>query len=103
MSEMADRKTTDATSRKVTRRRFIMGVIAGGAVVSAANYRFLANTVHGQMSSPDRLITINVNGQQRRVDVMKQETLAFTLRYKLGLTGKAGMRPRRMRGLHRSD
>jgi aerobic-type carbon monoxide dehydrogenase small subunit (CoxS/CutS family) len=33
------------------------------------------------------LITVNVNGQQRRVDVMKQETLAWTLRYKLGLTG----------------
>src|SRR6185436_18911395 len=27
------------------------------------------------------------NGQQRRVDVSRQETLAWTLRYKLGLTG----------------
>jgi aerobic-type carbon monoxide dehydrogenase small subunit (CoxS/CutS family) len=35
----------------------------------------------------ERLITLNVNGQQRPVDVMKQETLAMTLRYKLGLTG----------------
>jgi aerobic-type carbon monoxide dehydrogenase small subunit (CoxS/CutS family) len=35
----------------------------------------------------ERLITLNVNGQDRRVDVMKQETLAMTLRYKLGLTG----------------
>jgi carbon-monoxide dehydrogenase small subunit/xanthine dehydrogenase YagT iron-sulfur-binding subunit len=35
----------------------------------------------------ERLITLNVNGQQRRVDVMKQETLSSTLRYKLGLTG----------------
>ena len=35
----------------------------------------------------ERLVTLNVNGQQRRVDVMKQETLATTLRYKLGLTG----------------
>ena len=35
----------------------------------------------------ERLITLNVNGQARRVDVMKQETLAMTLRYKLGLTG----------------
>ena len=34
-----------------------------------------------------RLMTLNVNGQMRRVDVMKQETLAMTLRYKLGLTG----------------
>src|SRR6202021_1539274 len=35
----------------------------------------------------ERLMTIAVNGQPRRVDVMKQETLAWTLRYKLGLTG----------------
>ena len=35
----------------------------------------------------ERLITLNVNGQDRRVDVMKNETLAMTLRYKLGLTG----------------
>jgi aerobic-type carbon monoxide dehydrogenase small subunit (CoxS/CutS family) len=28
-----------------------------------------------------------VNGQVRRVDVLPQETLAMTLRYKLGLTG----------------
>ena len=27
------------------------------------------------------MITLNVNGQQRRVDVMKQETLVMTLRY----------------------
>jgi aerobic-type carbon monoxide dehydrogenase small subunit (CoxS/CutS family) len=33
------------------------------------------------------LITLNVNGRERNVDVMKQETLAMTLRYKLGLTG----------------
>src|SRR5271156_550946 len=74
---------------KVTRRNAIKGVIAAGAV-SSAGYLFRTNTVHGQASAPgsvDRLITINVNGQDRRVDVMKQETLAMTLRYKLGLTG----------------
>jgi aerobic-type carbon monoxide dehydrogenase small subunit (CoxS/CutS family) len=49
-----------------------------------------SETLHGQASLPgsvERLMTLNVNGQQRRVDVMKQETLATTLRYKLGLTG----------------
>ena len=30
---------------------------------------------------------LTVNGRKRPVDVMKQETLAMTLRYKLGLTG----------------
>jgi aerobic-type carbon monoxide dehydrogenase small subunit (CoxS/CutS family) len=90
MSEMTDLKVIDPTPRAVTRRRFIKGVIASGAAVSAANYRFLASTVYGQASSAgagERLITINVNGKQRRVDVLKQETLAWTLRYKLGLTG----------------
>src|ERR1700685_4586764 len=74
---------------KVTRRNVIKGVIAAGAV-SSAGYLFRTNTVYGQSSAPgsvDRLITLDVNGQQRRVDVMKQETLATTLRYKLGLTG----------------
>jgi aerobic-type carbon monoxide dehydrogenase small subunit (CoxS/CutS family) len=37
--------------------------------------------------SVERLISIDVNGQLRRVDVLPQETLAMTLRYKLGLTG----------------
>jgi aerobic-type carbon monoxide dehydrogenase small subunit (CoxS/CutS family) len=90
MSEMTDLKVIDPTPRAVTRRRFIKGVIASGAAVSAANYRFVAPTAYGQASSAgagERLITINVNGKQRRVDVLKQETLAWTLRYKLGLTG----------------
>jgi aerobic-type carbon monoxide dehydrogenase small subunit (CoxS/CutS family) len=73
----------------VTRRNFIKGVIAGGAVASSAGYLF-RGSLSGQSAvtgSADRLITIMVNGQARRVDVMKQETLAMTLRYKLGLTG----------------
>ena len=73
----------------LTRRNFIKGVIAGGAVASGAGYLFRGSLV-GQSSAPgssDRLITLLVNGQTRRVDVMKQETLAMTLRYKLGLTG----------------
>ncbi len=32
-------------------------------------------------------MTLNVNGTNRRVDVLPQETLAHTIRYKLGLTG----------------
>ena len=74
-----------------SRRSFIKGVIAAGAAVSASNYLFRGpESVFGQGSLPgsvERLMTLNVNGQARRVDVMKQETLATTLRYKLGLTG----------------
>jgi aerobic-type carbon monoxide dehydrogenase small subunit (CoxS/CutS family) len=75
----------------VTRRAFIKGVIAAGAAVSATSYLFRGpEQLFGQGSLPgavERLMTLNVNGQARRVDVMKQETLAMTLRYKLGLTG----------------
>jgi len=75
----------------VTRRKFIKGVIAAGAAVSASSYLFRGpEQLYGQGSLPgavERLMTLTVNGQQRRVDVMKQETLAMTLRYKLGLTG----------------
>ena len=74
------------TPKAVSRRRFIKGVIAGGAAVSSASYLFRNSIVHG-VGGGERLITLNVNGQQRRADVMKQETLAWTLRYKLGLTG----------------
>ena len=75
---------------KTTRRNFIKGVIAAGAVASSASYLFRSGAF-GQVSSApgsvERLVTLNVNGQARRVDVLKQETLAQTLRYKLGLTG----------------
>ncbi len=87
---MADLKMTADIPSAVSRRNFIKGVIAAGATVSTASYLFRSSTLLGQPSTPgavERLVTLTVNGQQRRVDVMKQETLAMTLRYKLGLTG----------------
>ena len=42
MPEMEDPKTTESQSKTITRRRFILGVIAGGAVVSAASCKILA-------------------------------------------------------------
>ncbi len=90
MADMEDRNQSrqqaESPSKTITRRRFILGVIAGGAAVGAASYRFLALPAHGR-NGGERLITLLVNGKPRRVEVMKQETLAFTLRYKLGLTG----------------
>ena len=80
---------TDLSALGVSRRTFIKGVIATGAVSSAAGYLMRA-PLFGQNPTTggvERLITLRVNGQDRRVDVMPQETLAMTLRYKLGLTG----------------
>jgi aerobic-type carbon monoxide dehydrogenase small subunit (CoxS/CutS family) len=75
------------TAKAVSRRRFIQGVICGGAAVSSASYLFRSSSVRAVGGAAERLITVNVNGRLRRVDVMRQETLAWTLRYKLGLTG----------------
>jgi aerobic-type carbon monoxide dehydrogenase small subunit (CoxS/CutS family) len=81
---------TENPPTNVSRRNFIKGVIASGAVASSSAYLFRSTTLQGQPSavgSVERLITLTVNGQDRRIDVMPQETLAMTLRYKVGLTG----------------
>ncbi len=90
MADKADFKIIQDSPKAVSRRDFIKGVIASGAAVSSASYLFRASSlVYGQQATGigERLLTLNINGQQRRVDVMKQETLAWTLRHKLGLTG----------------
>ena len=91
MADKADFAIIHDVPRAVSRRDFIKGVIASGAAVSSAGYLFRASSLlHGQQlaaGGSERLLTLNINGQQRRVDVMKQETLAWTLRHKLGLTG----------------
>jgi hypothetical protein len=91
MADKADFKISHDTPKALSRRDFIKGVIASGAAVSSAGYLFRASSLlHGQQlgaGGGERLLTLNINGQQRRVDVMKQETLAWTLRHKLGLTG----------------
>jgi aerobic-type carbon monoxide dehydrogenase small subunit (CoxS/CutS family) len=89
MADKTDIKMSEDTAKGVSRRAFIKGVVTSGVAVSSANYLFRASNLLGQPAAGvgERLITLNVNGQQRRVDAMKQETLAWTLRYKLGLTG----------------
>src|SRR5436190_21713310 len=87
---MEDSNMMEDVPQNASRRNFIKGVIASGAAVSSASYLFRTSALGQQPSAPgsvERLITLTVNGQERRVDVMKQETLAQTLRYTLGLTG----------------
>ena len=86
MPEQEDEPRGNVVGKRLSRRGFILGVIAGGAAVSAASYRLLSPHRY-QSNTGERLITVTVNGKPRRVEVMKQETLAWTLRYKLGLTG----------------
>jgi aerobic-type carbon monoxide dehydrogenase small subunit (CoxS/CutS family) len=85
-----DAHVVGATPAAVSRRNFIKGVVAGSVAVSSSAYLFRGSTLvsgQGRAGSVERLLTLTVNGQTRRVDVAPQETLATTLRYKLGLTG----------------
>ena len=72
---------------QLSRRRFIKGVIASS--VAAASTAGVKSALAQDQSrgAVERLISLNVNGQTRRVDVAPNETLAHTLRYKLSLTG----------------
>lgn len=72
---------------QLSRRRFLKAVIAS-SVAAASNAGIQsASAQERSAGAVERLISLNVNGQTRRVDVLPQETLAHTLRYKLGLTG----------------
>ena len=86
---MTDAETAFATLSGHSRRSFIKGVIAAGAVVSSSNHLFRAPgaSASSVRATLPRMISLRVNGVSRSVDVMPQETLAMTLRYKLGLTG----------------
>jgi len=87
---MAEVESVGVLDKKYSRRTFIKGVIAAGATVSSASYVLKGPALLGAatvQSSTERMITLNINGQQRRVDVLPNETLAMTLRYKLNLTG----------------
>lgn len=72
-----------------SRRDFIKGVIASGVTASSISYfgTDFATPLSAQVGRADRLLSLAVNGHTRRVDVLPNETLAMTLRYKLGLTG----------------
>jgi aerobic-type carbon monoxide dehydrogenase small subunit (CoxS/CutS family) len=83
---------TTVARTPASRREFIKGAIASGAAVSSASYMFRGPGGVGAaqaqaVGAVARMVTINVNGQDRQVDVLPQETLAQTIRYKLGLTG----------------
>jgi aerobic-type carbon monoxide dehydrogenase small subunit (CoxS/CutS family) len=73
---------------RASRRSVIKGVIASGVAVSAIGYVVYERSAKRPAAgSVERLITLNVNGRDRRVDVAPHETLAHTIRYKLGMTG----------------
>lgn len=87
---MSQPTAADEASR-YSRREFIKRVIAAGSAVSGAALLYGGLAGCGKRGRTaggvERLISLNINGQVRRVDVLPNETLAMTLRYRLGLTG----------------
>lgn len=73
----------------LSRRRFIQGVVCSGIAVSNTAILFIsgARPARADARAVERLISLNVNGRKRNVDVAPNETLAHTLRYRLNLTG----------------
>ena len=72
----------------MTRRNFLRSVVCSGTVIAASGYLFTAaSPSRADVRSVERLVSLTVNGRVRRVDVPPNETLATTLRYRLGLTG----------------
>ena len=72
---------------KLSRRRFIKGVIYSSAAAASGAGYYLTTAQTNSSAIVERLLTLSVNAQRRLVDVAPSETLAFTLRNKLGLTG----------------
>ena len=71
---------------RLSRRRFIKGVIFSSAAAASGAYIAGAQQLRPG-AVMDRLLTLNINGRPRPVEAGPSETLAFTLRTKLGLTG----------------
>ena len=101
--ELAEPPEADWRTAGTTRRAFLRGVVCSGVAVSASAYMFTVQSgeARAAVRGVERLISLNVNGKTRRVDVPPNETLAQTIRYRLGLTGtKIGCNRARVRRLH---
>ena len=87
--EVPDLPITTWAQEGSTRREFLRGVVCSGVAVSAATYMFTghAKQARAAVRGVERLVSLNINGKTRRVDVSPNDTLAHTLRYRLGLTG----------------
>lgn len=72
----------------MTRRNFLRGVVCSGTVIAGSAFVFSsAGPARADTRAVERLVSLSVNGRTHRIDVAPNETLAMTLRYRLGLTG----------------
>ena len=72
----------------MSRRNFLRGVVCSGTVIASAGYLFSTTTAaRADARAVERMVSLTVNGKTHRLDVPPNETLATTIRYRLGLTG----------------
>lgn len=72
----------------MSRRNFLRGVACSGVVIGGSSYLFSGTTpARADTRAVERLVRLTVNGRTHSVEVAPNETLATTLRYRLGLTG----------------
>ncbi len=72
----------------MSRRNFLRGVVCSGTVIASAGFLFsTTSAARADARAVERMITLTVNGKTHRLDVPPNETLATTIRYRLGLTG----------------
>ena len=79
MSQEIIEVTEETTQPGVSRRGFIKGAIAASAAVSSSHYLFRSNGGAVLAQAPaagavERLITLNINGRSRRLEVPPMET-----------------------------
>ena len=72
----------------VSRRAFLRGVVCSGTIIAGSAYLFSTTSIaRADTRAVERMIKLSVNGKTHNVEIPPNETLATTLRYRLGLTG----------------
>ena len=72
----------------MSRRNFLRGAVCSGTVIAGAGYLFsTTSAAKADSRAVERMVSLTVNGKTHRLDVPPNETLATTIRYRLGLTG----------------
>ncbi len=72
----------------MSRRNFLRGVVCSGTIIAGSAYIFTSpSPARADTRAVERMIRLTVNGREHTVEVAPNETLATTLRYRLGLTG----------------
>ena len=72
----------------MTRRSFLRAFVSSGLVIAGSAFIFShPKMARADARAVDRVVSLNVNGKKRTIEVTPNETLAYSIRYRLGLTG----------------